>query len=98
MTLPSVPSVREWGLSWLRTAVPVAWGFVVTFIATYIPAVHDLLANPYVLAAVDAAVTTIWYGLFRWLEAHLPPWLTRFVLGANTMPTYPMVVEGDWER
>jgi hypothetical protein len=97
MTLPTPPTARDWGLSWLRTAVPVAWGFIVTWIATYIPAVHGLLTRPEVYAAVDAAVTAVWYGLFRWIELHLPAWLTRFVLGANTAPVYPIVVEGKWE-
>lgn len=90
----TTPSIRDWGLSWLRTVVPVAWGFLVTLIATRIPAVHDLLTNPAVYAAVDAAVTAIWYGLWRWLELHLPAWLTRFLLGANTAPVYP--VEDEW--
>ncbi len=29
MTNPTEPaSIRAWGLSWLRTAVPTVWGFV----------------------------------------------------------------------
>lgn len=90
--------LRQWGLSWIRTAVPVAWGFVLTFAATRIPAVHSWLDNPHVYAGVESAVTAAWYGLFRWLESHMPAWLTRFVLGANTAPVYPapgMVVEGE---
>lgn len=95
MTLPIPPSARDWGLSWIRTYVPVVWGFLVTFLLTRIPAVGTLLGDPHVYAAVDTAVTGVWYGVFRWLELHLPPWLTRLVLGANTAPVYPRVVQGE---
>jgi hypothetical protein len=90
--------LRQWGLSWVRTAVPVAWGFVLTFAATRFPAIHALLDNPHVYAVVEGAITVAWYGLFRAVEGHLPAWLTRFVLGANTAPVYPargIVVDGD---
>lgn len=82
-------SVRAWGLSWIRTFVPLVWGFVLTFAATRIPSVYALLDTPAVYALVEGMVTAVWYGLFRWLEQHLPPWLTRFVLGADTAPVYP---------
>lgn len=81
-------SVRNWGLSWIRTFVPILWGYAITFVATLSPDVAGLLSNEAVYAAVVGAVTSAWYGLFRWLEKHLPPWLTRFVLGANTAPIY----------
>lgn len=84
------PSAREWGLSWIRTVVPVLWGFALTFAATRLPAIYALLVdNVHVYAFVEAVVTAAWYGLWRWLESHLPPWLTRFLLGANTQPKYP---------
>ena len=81
-------NVRDWGLSWIRTGVPLLWGYALTFVATLSPDIATLLSNESVYAAVAAAVTGLWYGLFRWLEKRLPPWLTRFVLGANTAPTY----------
>lgn len=83
------PSVRQWGLGWIRTAVPTAWGVVLTFLASRLPALHALVDNPHVYAVIDGAVTLAWYGLFRAIEAKLPAWLTRFVLGANTAPVYP---------
>lgn len=93
MTQPEQPtSVRAWGLSWIRTAVPIAWGFALTLVATRIPLLHEWLASdPKIYAAVESGITAAWYGLFRWLERHLPPWLTRFVLGANTAPVYPVI-------
>ena len=89
--LPASPppiDVRQWGLSWIRTAVPTAWGFVLVFLATRAPGIRALLDTPAVYAVVEGAVTLLWYGVFRWLEDHLPPWLTRFFLGANTQPVY----------
>lgn len=84
------PSVRDWGLSWVRTAVPLVWGFALTFLATRVPSLYALLVdNGAAYAVVEGAVTLAWYGMFRWLERRLPPWLTRFVLGANTSPVYP---------
>lgn len=89
--LPYEPekSLRQWGLGWIRTAVPVAWGFVLTFLATRSPALAGLLDNAHVYAVAEGAVTLAWYGLFRAVEGKLPAWLTRFVLGANTAPFYP---------
>lgn len=81
-------SARAWGLSWIRTFVPILWGYVITFVATLSPDVAGLLSNEAVYAAVVGAVTSIWYGVFRKLEPHLPAWLTRFVLGANSRPVY----------
>jgi hypothetical protein len=83
--------LRQWGLGWIRTAVPVAWGFGLTFLATRVPAVYAVLDNQHVYAVVDGLITVAWYGLFRAIEKHLPAWLTRFVLGANTAPVYPPV-------
>jgi hypothetical protein len=87
---PSDPtSLRAWGLSWIRTATPLLWGFLLTFVGSKIPAVRGLLDNPEVYAVIDGGITLAWYAVFRRIEHHLPAWLTRFVLGANTAPVYP---------
>jgi hypothetical protein len=92
MTTPEAPqNLRDWGLSWIRTGVPVLWGYLLTFLATRFPAIHELLGNPAIMAAVVGAVTLVWYAVVRWLEPRLPAWLTRIVIGANTPPQY---VEG----
>lgn len=93
MTTPEPPaSVKDWGLSWIRTAVPIAWGYLLTFVAARLPDVHDLLtANPYLPGLLTGLVALAWYALMRKVEHRLPAWLTRFVLGANTAPRY---VEG----
>jgi hypothetical protein len=92
MTTPEPPqSLRDWGLSWIRTGVPVLWGMLLTLLASRAPAVYELVNNPYMAALAVSLVTLAWYSLVRWLEPKLPPWLTRLVIGANTPPQY---VEG----
>jgi len=101
MTTPEPPaSVKDWGLSWIRTGVPLLWGYLLTLVATRFPDVHALLENPQVLAAVVGAVTLLWYAIMRKIEHRLPPWLTRFVLGANTAPQYVegRLVQGELEE
>lgn len=89
MTAPEQPpSVRDWGLSWIRTGVPLLWGNLLTFLLTRFPDVHALLDQPQVLAAVVGGVTLLWYALMRRVEHLLPAWLTRIVIGANTAPRY----------
>ncbi|MEV5543129.1 hypothetical protein AB0L13_40540 [Saccharopolyspora shandongensis] len=75
--------------AWLRTVVPAAWSALVAYLVTLgasawlVDGLGDagpMLVVPFVLAAV--------YALLRWAEPHLPPWLTRIVLGSNTPPTY----------
>lgn len=82
------PSLRDWGTSWLRTLVPVAWGYLLTFLATRAPDVHAVLDGPYLLAAATSLATLAWYALVRAVEHKLPAWLTRLVIGANTPPQY----------
>lgn len=90
-------SISDWGLSWIRTTVPVVWGFLLTFLATRLPDVYALMDNPAILAAVTGAAVLAWYSLMRWLEPRLPAWLTRLVLGSNRQPSYDngRVVEGE---
>lgn len=89
MTHTPPSSVRDFGVSWLRTVVPTAWGAVVAFLLSRVPELHDALVNPGVTMAVTAAVVTLWYTLFRKLEPHIPAWLTAFLLGSNRAPVYP---------
>lgn len=88
MSEPTPPSVRNFGVSWLRTVVPVAWGALVTFLFSRVPELHDALVNPGVTMAVTGAIVTAWYTLFRSIENKLPPWLTAFLIGSNATPKY----------
>lgn len=77
-------------VSLLRTAIPALWGTVVAWlVSTGILAPH---AAAGVQAELTAATTPIAIGvvylLARLVEPHLPPWLTRIILGSNTQPTY----------
>lgn len=85
-------------VSLLRTAVPVVWGYIVTWLLAKIPGAVDFLQafgidlnSVVVVNAVTGAATIAWYALWRWLEPRLPAWLTRLVLGSNKAPVY---VEG----
>lgn len=92
MTIPEPPpSLRDWGLSWIRTGVPVLWGLLLTFLASRAPAIYELVNNPYAAGLAVGLVTLAWYSLARWVEPRLPAWLTRVIIGANTPPQY---VEG----
>jgi hypothetical protein len=80
--------VRNKGISYLRTGVPIAWGYVLTFVADRIPAVSPLIEDPQVYGAVGAVVAFVWYAIMRWVEPRLPAWLTALVLGSNSVPLY----------
>jgi hypothetical protein len=90
-TAEAAAKVRNWGISVLRTAVPVAWGYILTWVATNVPAVADIVADPRaqaVSALITGALTVAWYALMRWLEPRLPGWFTVLVLGWNVAPKY----------
>jgi hypothetical protein len=85
--------------SWLRTVVPGLWSAAVTaaltWLGTHAPWAIDLLEllhiDPTSPAAVAFVVTVVlagWYALWRNVEPHLPPWLTRLTLGSNRPPSY----------
>jgi len=87
--LVAVDSNGDYPTSWIRTVVPILWGAVLTFLLTRFPAVHDFVDNPAIAAAFETIVTGLYYTIIRWLEQHLPPWLTRLFIGANATPVYP---------
>lgn len=84
-------SLRDWGISLIRTGVPIAWGNLLVFLGAKIPALEGFLHDPQVLgggALLTSAVALAWYAAMRKLEPHLPSWLTVLVLGANATPVY----------
>lgn len=89
-----VDRVRDYGVSLLRTGVPIAWGYVLTWLVGLIPALQPVLERPEVIGlsnVITFGLALGWYAVMRWIEPRLPAWLTRIVLGANAAPTY---VEG----
>jgi hypothetical protein len=84
-------SLRDWGISLIRTGVPIAWGNLLVFLGAKIPALEGFLHDPQVIGGgtlLTSAVALGWYAVMRKLEPHLPPWLTVLVLGANAAPVY----------
>lgn len=75
--------------SWVRSIVPTAWAAVVAWLvslglpesfADELNGLAGTLLVPLVLTAVYAGV--------RWVEPHLPDWLSRLLTGSARTPTY----------
>lgn len=76
-------------VSWLRTIVPGLWAAAIGWlvglglpesITTAVDGLGQAVLIPLALAVV--------YPLLRAVEAKLPPWLTRLLLGSNQPPSY----------
>lgn len=80
-------------VAWLRTVVPALWASLVAYLVSELGLSESLagfldgLGQQLVVPAVLAGV----YALLRWLEPHLPNWLTALLLGSARPPTYPAV-------
>ncbi len=85
----------------LRTFVPAVWGSALAWIlvhATWLPEpITDFLQEDVVTVLFTGLVILGWYWLWQRIEPHLPPWLTRLLMGSNQTPTYSLVPlhEGD---
>jgi hypothetical protein len=80
----------------LRTLIPSLWGSLITWAVGIAPALApfaDQLNGLGVLLVpiVTALIVGAWYAFWRWLEPHLPDWVTRAVLGSAKTPVYPAV-------
>lgn len=78
--------------SWIRTAVPAGWAFLVTLLLewwTGAPTeIAEALGSPVVIGAVVWVVLAVWYAFWRWLEPKLPTWLNILAFGLDKQPTY----------
>lgn len=74
--------------AYLRTYVPIFWGALVTFLVTNLGEGVSFLGSESVVLGITGLVIAGWYFVWRKVESHLPPWLTRLVLGSNKQPTY----------
>lgn len=97
-TAPRV-ALSDRAVSYLRTFVPVWWGALVTlalaWVTPHLPgtvsaALADLLRSEAALAVITAAAIAVWYWVWRRLEAHVPDWLVRIVLGSALTPGYAL--------
>lgn len=77
-------------IAWLRTVLPTGWSALVGWLVTLgIPSgVTDELSKPGTTAIVVTVAVAVVYPLLRWVEPHLPSWLTRLFLGSPATPTY----------
>lgn len=78
--------------AYLRTATPIAWGWLIAQAVTAWPGLPDVavdaLSTPEMSTAVTAAAVALWYLLWTAIEPRLPAWATRIVLGSNHRPSY----------
>ncbi|MEV6879725.1 hypothetical protein [Amycolatopsis sp. NPDC051128] len=76
-------------VSWLRTIVPSLWAAAIAWLAGLglpesVTSAVDGLGQ---LVLLPAALATV-YPLLRAVEAKLPAWATRLLLGSNRPPSY----------
>lgn len=77
----------------LRTVVPSAWGALIVWLLSLVDwptSFEQTIATQagLITGIVTALAIAIWYALWRWLEARMPAWLVRIVLGSASTPTY----------
>lgn len=75
----------------LRTVLPGAWAALVLWLVSLgLPqAAADWLASETVATkVVEVATLAVVYAFVRWVEPHIPDWLTRILLGSAKPPTY----------
>jgi hypothetical protein len=69
MTTPTpTKTLSDYITSWIRTTVPVAWGALLTWLATLIPPIGDLLNSQAATGfnvVIAGALTIAWYSLWR---------------------------------
>lgn len=80
-------------VKYLRTAVPVLWGSVASFILQFAAAdlsepLNDALHSEPVSLAVTAIVIFLWYWIWGKVNHLVPDWLSKLVLGSEKEPTY----------
>jgi hypothetical protein len=94
MDTPQLPA-------YLRTYVPIVWGYIVGWALTQFPVIANLLEalnidpeSPAVVAAITGAVAIGWYALMRKIERYIPDWLTSILLGSPQVPEYDGTTAG----
>lgn len=77
----------NYGLGLVRTAVPAVWGWLLGLLVSWGLHLPASAAGP-AQALITVALVVVWYAVWHAYERHLPPWLTRMIMGANTAPSY----------
>ena len=78
---------------YLRTAVPVLWGSVASFLLQYVATdlsepIANALYSEQASIAVTAIVIFVWYWVWGKVNHLVPDWLSKLVLGSEKEPTY----------
>ena len=82
-------------VSWLRTIVPGLWALAIGWLAGLgLPESVTTAVNGLGQMVLIPAVFAVVYPLLRAVEAKLPPWLTRLLLGSNQPPSYGVSPDG----
>ena len=74
-------------VSWIRTAVPVGVGVLVTWLATKLGIVLDAETSAALGAFAAGVAAQLYYTGARWLEARWPA--AGWLLGVARAPEYP---------
>lgn len=94
-------TLSDRAVSYLRTAVPIAWGTLVTYLLGWLaphlpgelgPLLVDALGGEAAVTLVVALAIAAWYAVWRVLEPRIPAWLARVVLGSSSTPVYAPVI------
>lgn len=76
----------------VRTVVPGAWAMFVLWLANlgWLPQswIDFLNSSPAVEKVTAVVAFAVAYAFVRWIEPHMPDWLTRILLGSAQPPVY----------
>lgn len=76
-------------VSIIRTVIPAAWGSLIAWLLSQIPALEMIESQ---IESIEAVVTFIviglWYSVTRALEPRTPEWLRKILFGVATNPEY----------
>lgn len=83
-------AVNDRIVAWVRTIFPMFWTLVVGFLVTRIPVLAP--AQDWLSGLGEGLLTlgigAVVYPVLRWLEARMPNWLARILMGSVKQPTY----------
>lgn len=82
-------------ISWLRTVLPFAWSLLVAWAAAHgLPEALTSWAGGLGEQITNLVIAGVLYALARWVEPHLPGWLTAVFFGSTLTPSYAPALDG----
>lgn len=86
----SVPTATDKRTDWLRTVVPVIWSALIAWLIKMgAPEMLTDALNHLGGTVVTPVVVAAVYGALKALESHLPPWLSKILMGSEHEPEFP---------